>query len=186
MLIIFDYFGVIARDDFWYVAQQSARNLNTYNDLKIASSQVNVGDIGWDEFCLRVSQDINLSLDEVKSLYDDHKIDLAVIKIIHELRTQGHKVVLLSNASAEHIRPKLIKLKINRLFDEIFVSSEMHYIKPDPRAFEFVLSEMDYDAGDSIMIDDIKDNISSAMSLGMTGVVFTSAEQCRHELTSLL
>jgi HAD superfamily hydrolase (TIGR01509 family) len=186
MLIVFDYFGVIARDDFWYVAQESARRLHTYKDVKIASSQVNIGDIGWEEFCIRISQDIHLPYDEVKSLYDNHKIDLEVVGLIHELRTRGHKVVLLSNASAGYIRPKLTQLQLHTQFDEIFVSSEMHCIKPDPRAFELVLSEMGYDAGDSIMIDDINDNISSAVSLGMKGVVFTSAEQCRRELTGLL
>lgn len=185
MLIIFDYFGVIAQDYFWYAAQDVAAGRHKLAEMRALSLAVNIGDLSWTEFCQNVATDIGETYEYVVQGYQDQRITPHIVQLLYEIKTAGHQLVLLSNASHGYLLPSMRKLGLDKFFDNIFVSSEMHLSKPDPQAFLFALNAMSVLPADSIMIDDNPANIEAAMALGVAGVLFVSADQCRRELTTL-
>jgi 2-haloacid dehalogenase len=58
-------------------------------------------------------------------------------------------------------------------------------IKPDIRIYELLLERYGLNSEDLIFIDDRKDNIEAAQSLGIIGIHYTSPEKLRQELNKL-
>ncbi|MEM3154165.1 MAG: HAD family phosphatase [Candidatus Woesearchaeota archaeon] len=70
-------------------------------------------------------------------------------------------------------------------FDRLFLSFELNYLKPDPRAYYAVLKELGARPSDVVFIDDKKENVESAVKCGMNGIVFSNAIQLRSDLEKL-
>ncbi len=58
-------------------------------------------------------------------------------RTLAELRARGYRLAVLSNWD-ERLRPLLTRIGLDTHFEEIFVSCEMGFEKPDPRLFESV------------------------------------------------
>ena len=111
-------------------------------------------------------------------------INQEVIAISDELRSRGHKVGLLSNATAEVAR--VIKgLGVERHFDTFVFSAEIGLQKPDVAAFQHLATVLEVDIHDLIFIDDTKVSLQTAAQAGFTPILFKSAEQLRGELKDL-
>jgi HAD superfamily hydrolase (TIGR01509 family) len=183
MLIVWDYFGVIAQDAFWYTAERIAAGKGMNKDMQDAQHAADLGVISWDDYTARVAKDIDEPLDEVRRRYQDHDIKESNILAIHSLPEHTH--VLLSNASAGYLLPIMQRLGLDNLFAHIFVSSDIRLAKPDPRAFELVLTTMNTPADQAVMIDDSARNISAAEALGMKGILFDGSKNILSEIRKL-
>ncbi len=117
--------------------------------------------------------------------YADHKIKPGIVELISTL-AQKHRVVLFSNASAEQLLPVMKHLGLDRLFEKIFVSSDLKLMKPDPEAYLAVTKELGIEPQECVMIDDSQRNVDSAEALGMQGIVFEDTQACSEKLQSLL
>lgn len=185
MLIIWDYFGVLGQDSFWYTAARLAEGKGMSGRMREMQRKADLGEITWDDYCAEISHDIDVSLEEVKERYGHHDIKESVVKAIHA--QQGiHKQVLLSNASHGYLLPIMSELGLDTLFDEIFVSSQLGFAKPDTRAFNNVLQIMNTKPEDAIMIDDSVQNIDGASSIGMKTIHFKPDVDITAELQKLL
>lgn len=184
MLIIWDYFGVIAQDSFWYTAVQIAEGKGMGDDVKALQKKADLGQISWDDYTLAVSKDIDVPVSEVRDRYQQHNIKQQNIMAIKNLPEHTH--VLLSNASHTYLLPIMERLGLNSLFTRIFVSSELGFAKPDERAFNAVLQEMHFEAKDAVMIDDSARNIDAAIMLGMKGIVFDENIEVETELNGIV
>lgn len=181
MVIVWDYFGVIADDAFWYTAQEIAATHGFSDELSRASVAVNKGTLSWEDFCQEVSEDTGIAYVEVIRLYNQHNINKHAVLTIKSLKKQ-YRHVLLSNASHTHLLPLLEKLGLNVLFDDIFVSSLIGYAKPDPRSFLHVLHSCDIDADQAILIDDMVRNCEAALSVGMNAITYSENTDIHKEL----
>lgn len=86
-----------------------------------------------------------LSLDYVR-LYDGAK------ELLEELRRQGKRVYLLSNAQRLFTEPGLRSLGIYDLFDDVFISSDLGFMKPSPLFYGALLKKYAIDPQASVMI----------------------------------
>ena len=163
MLIVWDYFGVMAQDYFWYKAVALAKP-HYSDDVARLHHDVNLGTITWKEYCEGIARDLNLSYEDVAARYQQHKINQDAILTIKQLSHHTH--VLLSNASSEYLLPIMHRLHLFELFEECYVSSDLGYVKPDERAFLHVLEKKSTPPEQSIMIDDSAANIRSAAAVG--------------------
>ena len=74
---------------------------------------------------------------------------------LDELLAMGLRLCLVSNAQNGHNqRAKLKKLGIENVFDEIVISAEVGFEKPDKRIFDYALNKMNAKACDSFFIGD--------------------------------
>lgn len=184
MLFIFDYFGVVAQDHFWYTAQAGVAAHGHSEQMRSVSLKMNVGEVSWDDYCRAVAADLAVSFDEIQKRYTEHKITPHIVELLHDIKAEGHGIVLLSNASSEYLLPIMRRLSLDKLFERTFVSSDMHFVKPDPRAYEYVLKEMNTAPSEAILIDDNAQNVDGARSCGLAGILFESTDTCRKELIS--
>lgn len=172
MLVVWDYFGVMAQDGFWYESRSVADGFHRSVHMRQVADEVDLGHMSWDEFCVEVSKDIRVPVELVEQRFSEHRINRQVVETILALKKRGHTSVLLSNASHEYLLPIMHKLGTYVLFDRVFVSSEIGLMKPDPDIFRYVLAEMAIDASGAIMVDDSARNIDAAQLVGMRGVVY--------------
>jgi len=72
------------------------------------------------------------------------------------------------------------------LFDEVFISGEVGILKPDPRLFKMALRALDVDANDAVFVDDHQEYIDGAVAVGLHTILFTSLEDFKLKLQTLL
>lgn len=97
-----------------------------------------------------------------------------VIEIIHRLREQGHRVVILSNTNRLHCDywPSQYP-EIQQSVDKLYLSQDMGMRKPDPAIYRAVLKQEGVDARDAVFFDDNADNIKGAQRVGLPSVHVT-------------
>lgn len=90
---------------------------------------------------------------------------------VRQLRQSGYTVVLLSNCNDLHA--DIVRQQypgpdsFDSLFDKVFFSQEIHISKPDPRAWQLVLHEMNAQPADAAFYDDSLLNVQAAQALGI-------------------
>lgn len=72
--------------------------------------------------------------------------------LLKELRRQGKRVYLLSNAQRLFTEPELRSLGIYDLFDDVMISSDIGFKKPSPLFYGALLEKHDLDPKASVMI----------------------------------
>lgn len=86
------------------------------------------------------------------------------------LQQRGYRLFLLSNTNDmhwQHCLDELFPSDMQHVFERVFLSYEMKLAKPDVRIFEEVLSQAGIKAEDTLFIDDNRDNIATAGTLGI-------------------
>ncbi|MDR3105579.1 MAG: glucose-1-phosphatase [Yokenella regensburgei] len=104
-----------------------------------------------------------------------------VIEIMHKLREQGHRVVVLSNTNRLHTTfwPDEYP-EVRQAADHLYLSQEMGMRKPETRIYQKVLELEGYAAADAVFFDDNADNIEGANQLGITTIHVTDKEIIPH------
>lgn len=184
-VIIFDYYGVVAQDAFWYKVKGLEAGKHKSEYIQKLSDEVNVDIITWRQYCEAVAKDMGLSVEVVRERYADHKIKPGIVELISNI-AQKYRVAVLSNASADQLLPVMSHLGLDKLFERIFVSSNLRLMKPDPKAYLAVTKELGVAPEECLMIDDAQRNVDSAVALGMQGIVFEDTETCSAKLQTLL
>ena len=92
-------------------------------------------------------------------------------ELIKELKSNGYKCYLLSNTS---VRFPVYKDSVESLslLDGHFISAFHYLLKPDRRIYEKMLDTFGLDGEESFFVDDNKENVKSAASVGMRGFAF--------------
>jgi putative hydrolase of the HAD superfamily len=97
----------------------------------------------------------------------------------HELVTRipGHFTrALLSNSNALHWDRVVDDFGLGTLFEHRFVSHLTGRIKPDPEAFEHVVSSLGCEPAGVFFLDDNLLNVEAARAIGMQGAVVSGVE----------
>lgn len=106
-------------------------------------------------------------------------------EVIRELLAAGVPCFGLSNWAKENFN---IARRANPVIDEladVIVSGEVGLAKPDPEIFRYALDRFDLEPEATLMIDDTQVNLTSAAEVGMSTLLFTTAEQLRADLVGL-
>ena len=188
MLYIFDLGNVIVDIDF-------NRVLGAWSDFSrvpLATLKQNFamgetfhqherGEISDEAFAERFCQEMGLSLSYEQFSHGWQAVFVAVrpevIDIMHKLREQGHRVVVLSNTNRLHTTfwPEEYP-EVKGAADKIYLSQEMGMRKPEARIYQAVLQSEGFTAADAVFFDDNADNIEGANQLGITSILVTGKE----------
>lgn len=106
--------------------------------------------------------------------------------LLQEYKAKGYTLLGLTNWSSETFCQVKDVYPIFKLLDGMVVSAEEHCIKPSPRIYQILLERFGLNASDCVFIDDRQPNIDGADAVGMTGILFTSAQDLREKLESVL
>ena len=106
---------------------------------------------------------------------------LTLPALLRHARRTGTQVALLSNAP-EPLAQAIERLPWSRRLSHRYYSCRLGAAKPDPRAFQLVLSDLGAQPGEVLFIDDRAENTRTARDLGMHTITFTSASAMRRSL----
>lgn len=71
---------------------------------------------------------------------------------------EGKKLFLLSNAQASYTYPEIVELGLDKLLDDIMMSSDYLVMKPDKAFYDFMLNKHKLDKSKTVMIGDSFEN----------------------------
>lgn len=92
------------------------------------------------------------------------------------------KFAVLSNTNEMHVRFLRRTWPLINELPNVFLSNEIRMRKPDPEALRFVLDRIGTAPGETLFVDDLPDNITTAQSMGLQTIRVTSPEQAVVEL----
>ena len=175
--VIFDLGGVLVRTDNPEPRRLLAEKFEmTYDDLSAlvygceSAELATRGAITAEVHKETVLKELELPAGTFTSFGDEFwagdSLDSQLVEFIQGLQGE-YTTVLLSNAW-DDLRPLLVNLwKIDGIFDHIFISAELRLAKPDPAIFKMVLDDGQFNPSEVAFIDDLKDNVDAAATLGI-------------------
>ena len=107
------------------------------------------------------------------------------VAVLEALRARGHRLVALTNWSAETFPVARERFAFLGWFEDIVVSGEVRLAKPDPRIFELALERNRLDPARTLFVDDSPVNVEAARGTGLQAVHFRGAGPLRAELVRL-
>lgn len=188
MLYIFDLRNVIVDIDFNRVlgawsdfSRVPLATLKQNFAMGEAFHQHERGEISDEAFAEAMCHEMDLPLSYEQFSHGWQAVFVAirpdVVDIMHKLREQGHRVVVLSNTNRLHTTfwPEEYP-EIRAAADKIYLSQEMGMRKPEARIYQAVLHAEGFSAADAVFFDDNADNIEGANQLGITSILVTGKE----------
>lgn len=191
--IIFDLGGVILNIDY-NLSVDAFKKLGLENFQthfsQAAQNQLfdlyEKGLITSNEFRTELKKHLNdaISFNDIDNAWNALLQNLPVkrLAVLEQLKNT-HRTFLLSNTNEIHINEFNNYLKsefnlndLSNHFEKLYLSYEIGMRKPDKEIFEFVLSENNLQASETLFIDDSKQHIDSANSVGLNTYWLTNGE----------
>ncbi|MFM8355685.1 MAG: HAD family hydrolase [Gammaproteobacteria bacterium] len=108
-------------------------------------------------------------------------------ELLRGLRARQYRLIVVSNTNPTDIESvRRLDPPLLDTFDQLVLSYAVGANKPEPAFYAAALAAAAVPPSACVFIDDLRPNIDGARRAGMHGVVFTSAAECRAELTQLL
>lgn len=128
---------------------------------------------------------------EIRAFYDRwHEMlggveekTVAILEQLHQKNT--HKLLALTNWSAETFPYALEHFDFFQKFEGILVSGQEMMKKPDPRIYQLILDRYQITPQNAVFIDDSKRNVEVAETFDIKGIHFQSPEQLEADLKNL-
>lgn len=193
-VIVFDWGGVLAHSNYHclykflkkYFQVSSEELANVLCACKLCRNQMSEK-VFWQHYALqnKIKLPENWFSDLEKSKLDCLELNEEMFELIRGLKKEKFKVVLFSNVSKEK-GELLRKYGFYDIFDETILSYIIGYKKPDPRAYDILLSKIGVKPADCILIDNKKENIKAALEKGISGIIFKSYSDLQSQLILML
>lgn len=170
--IIFDMYGVIMKAPEGDLIPFLRSKCPEISDELINDfwKEAALGQKSSQEFFRSIGCTVNIK--EIEEEYlDTIEIDEAFFDIVHDLKKE-YKLVLLSNDISEWSVFLRRKYGLDELFDEILISGDIGFLKPDIRIFHNILERLGMTPTMCYYIDDREKNLYAASQLGMRGILF--------------
>lgn len=106
--------------------------------------------------------------------------------LIEIVKQKGLKYYILSNYPNDSFRHTYNKCEFIQNADGMIISSHVKVSKPDPKIFHLLLDKYNLNPKECVFIDDRQDNVDTAISLGIRGIVHKDLETTKEELLEIL
>ncbi|HKZ45359.1 MAG TPA: HAD family phosphatase [archaeon] len=110
--------------------------------------------------------------------------NMRVRKLVAQLRKNGYKVPLITNAINEVVRVNR-KRGYYDIFHPLFISCEVRMSKREKGIYRLACKKLKVKPNESVMIDDNPDFLKPAREIGMKTMLYKSPEQLRMKLKEL-
>ena len=194
--VIFDLGGVLVRTEDRTPRTQLADRLGlTYDELSAlvfdsqSAHRAMKGEITAVEHWESVQKALGVPQDEFikipRDFWGGDALDENLINYLRDLQPQ-YKTALLSNAWDDLRQLIEEEWKIDDAFDEMIISAEIGLVKPDPRIYQKMISDLDVEPAEAVFVDDFPENVAGARSQGLHAIHFNDPDQALRDLSHLL
>ena len=197
-VIFFDLGNVILPFNHYQIAEklspfvqkkdfQDPRKIFSYIfDLKTgAINPFDAGELSPKEFfqSLKESLQLSISFEAFVPIWNEIFVeDREVSEIIRSLKGKW-RLGLLSNTDSLHFNYIVLTFPVLSALEKWILSYEVGFKKPDARIFQRAMEWASVEPEKILFIDDTKGHVEAAISLGMQGIHFVSADQLREKLS---
>ncbi len=189
-LIVFDMGGVFIRFEWEVVCQGFAQAAGVSSESfretlrRVNNPYYEKGQITTTELVSRLNQamGLNLTEEDFARLWNASlEEDLQMAELLQELR-QRFPLYLLSNINDYHYRYIEDNFNVSRHFQELILSHEVGYVKPEPEIYHEVLKRSGLEAQHCLFIDDLEPNVQGAKEVGLHAIHFKGIDNLRSQL----
>jgi putative hydrolase of the HAD superfamily len=193
--IVFDIGNVLVR---WSPYNIMATVFNNESDLtglaqKFFKSSIfydlNLGKVTEEEAISLYSRELDLPHHIVKKIFTVGKESLTPLEGSFELLEDAYQAGIPLYSITDNVREIVTHLKERYSFFDKFkgavISAEVGILKPSARIFHRLIDTYSLVPEETVFIDDVQANVEGAEKVGMKGIQFTDAANCRQELISL-
>ncbi len=153
------------------------------------SLQASLGKLPEQAIWQHLAERFNLNPAQVDELEHDFwsgdRLNEQLVEFIKALRP-WYRTAILSNAWSGARGIFTQEYRLDRVFDELFISAELGLVKPDPRIYRLVTERLDVRPEECVFLDDFKENVAAAEQAGMKAILFRSTQQAIADMTALL
>lgn len=192
--IAFDYAGVLEiaeRNIVDEITEYMNITLEKWNPVYHSLNYLcNVEGKTWGEVAILTVEKLGASQQQVVEIQEimclnalSKKVNGGLVEVIKKLKP-NYKIALISNYPP-HLREKLNNQDLTKLFDEIIISSEVGYQKPQPEIFMLLCERLNILPQELVFIDDSKKSLEGAGDIGYTPILYRSNEQLEQDLKEL-
>lgn len=127
--------------------------------------------------------DNHFSREQILDAYDSIIIEdnREIISFVQNVQKK-FRIAILSNTSPSHWEKIHRVSTVVKLFPDSFTSFQLGAMKPSSIVYEKVCDTMNVKPHEVIFIDDLKENIDGAITVGMKGIVFTTVEHVKFSM----
>ncbi|MCF7833892.1 MAG: HAD-IA family hydrolase [Candidatus Pacebacteria bacterium] len=190
--IVFDYGGVIEKEEGDVIQEIATYLKTTRKDWERVYFSVNhlanSGKNTMNEVMALVAREFNATDEQISNIYKmleeskkTKRLNLELVKIIKDLKKNNYKIGLVSNYS-KSLRNKLSEQDIYHLFDEIIISEEVGYQKPQPEIFDIISKKLGVNNNEMIFVDDTERSLEGAENIGYVPILYRNNNQLLEDL----
>lgn len=176
MIILFDMFGVIARDQSREVMATMSTDPAFWEAYWAHRPAYDRGDVTASEYWRRVGHPPLVEADVASWA----EVDDEMVALLGELHADGRRIALLSNIPEDHARNFERTYEWLDLFEVRAFSCRIGHAKPEAEAFEWCVDALG--GGEILFVDDRLENVRAAERVGMKGHHFTGITGLRAAL----
>ena len=111
-----------------------------------------------------------------------HVINEQLVQAIQQLRANGLKCYLATQQERYRTAYILNEMGFSTLFDGMFSSADLGYMKNDFRFFESILYKLQEQAENVLFWDDSPNNVATAKSVGIQAEVYSDFADFTHKM----
>ncbi len=187
--VIFDCFGVLYPDTFWSIVNKHVPDWEEtrpdyFHDIV---KRVDTGFSSRNEFWDETAEACHLTREQLDvELNHLGELDTELLAYVADLKKRGFKTGMLSNIGRGFIDRMFSHLNIADYFNDLVLSSEVGFTKPDREIFEMSAEHLGIEPNECVFTDDRKKFCVGAEAAGMKSILYKSFEQFKRELEPLL
>jgi putative hydrolase of the HAD superfamily len=196
--IIFDLGNTLVYFDFSYFYNGIAEREKKLNALKfkkyIIDNKIDVklitGRLSHKDFFRKLKKkfDLRIGYDDFIFFYSDiFWVNPNMKKFLEKIsRIKKYKLFLLSNTDSPHITFIDNNFPFVRLIKKRVLSYKVHMAKPQKRIFKYTIEKFNLLPEETVLVDDMKDNILSAQSFGIKTILYKNHRKFTSEFSKLV
>lgn len=182
--IVFDCFGVLIEDGLGIVDERFQPTREQWQEMNTFRARADSGLIDRYDIEREFARILNVEVSEVNQALSHLHKNYPLFNLVAKLKASNNKIGLISNVSAGFIDTYFSAIE-QSLFDEMLLSYELGYGKPDRRIYEAMATKLSVETSECIFIDDVQSNVAGAKEVGMHGHVYTTLEGLEDYLSNL-
>jgi HAD superfamily hydrolase (TIGR01509 family) len=194
--VIFDFGGVLVRmiDDRprLKLAGELGVPVSRLDDLVFFSDsarKASMGKIKVEQHWMAVGEALGIQPEDMPGFLEQYwsadDVNWPLLAFIKGLRPT-YKVGLLSNAWDDLRQTMRERWNMAVLFDDLVISAEVGFAKPDPRIYRLALERLNVQPAEAVFIDDMLINVEAARQQGLSAIQFQDTEQTLADLQSIV
>ncbi|MBX9654708.1 HAD family phosphatase [bacterium] len=149
------------------------------------ANRFETGKVNANGFHAEIEQWVKRPVDQANLLRagaDIFWLDTPMPDVLKQIKSQGIRLVLLSNTSSTHIEIVREQWSFLDEFDELVLSYEVGAMKPDAAIYRAALAKIKCDPSECFYTDDVAPYVEAGRSFGLQAEIFRDVPSLSHHL----